>query len=137
MDWMLLPVSCFLYETYATMIAIGSLSNRMALSILLSLSLCLPCALFLPASLLSRESGISMFFPLKTLALTDHLAPTSSRPSSLLRITRDLPVFRVAASATCSHLAIMVPSTAVPAAETTCRTTLSCSNFHDTNAHEL
>jgi hypothetical protein len=63
MDWMLLPVSCFLYETRATMIAIGSLSNHMALSILLSLSPWLPCALFLPASLLSREFGISMFFP--------------------------------------------------------------------------
>jgi hypothetical protein len=135
-DWMLLPVSCFLYETRATMIAIGPLSNHMAFSVLLSLSPWLPCALFLPASPLSREFGFPMFFS-RTLALTGLLAPTSSRPSSLLRITRDLPVFRVAASATCSRLATTVPSTAVPAAETTCRTTLSCSNFHDTNAHEL
>jgi hypothetical protein len=60
---MLLPVSCFLYETRATMIAIGPLSNHMAFSILLSLSPWLPCALFLPASPLSREFGIPMFFP--------------------------------------------------------------------------
>jgi hypothetical protein len=91
---------------------------------------------FCQQALCLANSAFPYFSP-RTLALTGLLAPTSSRPSSLLRITRDLPVFRVAASATCSRPATTVPSTAVPAAETTCRTTLSCSNFHDTNAHEL